>query len=376
MAGAWLEVFSSGTHTSGNGVTKTYTDDDLVNLAKTYNEQKDHEAPLVLGHPATDDPAYGWTKKLKAAGSKLLAYVDQVEDAIVSAVNKGSYKKVSIAIYPNGLLRHIGLLGAVPPAVKGLASVKFAEGLEFDEFTETMDGARPTIAAKVFAEIRDFMVEKFGLVIPPAPLPGDDFSELKQQEEKDMKEVDDLKAQVTALEGKLAEQATQFAAQFTEVSTGFKTLSDLVTASIKTATDSTKASAFETAKAAFTAFCESLAKEGKILPAEKDAIIEEYADLLQAEETMTFAEGKEKPSEKMKIRLTARKPIFAPRGFTFADGTKASPAKPDASQVPDKFSELADQIDPASLDIDRQIKEYAEKNKVSYEDAAAAFAQA
>jgi len=393
-----LEIFKTGTHTSGNGITKEYKDDDLAHIVKTYNEQKDHEAPLVLGHPTNDQPAYGWAKELKMAGSKLLAYVDQVSGDIVDAVKRGEYKKVSIALYPDGLLRHIGLLGAVPPAVKGLAPVQFAEGEEFEEYIWVNDETRMPTVARIFSSLRDLLIEKFSLDVADKAINKDDveylqrpsestpllvgndnkiatnYEEHTKQEEEDMEA---LKAKIEALEGVVAAQATQFS----ELMNGFTKLQEFVTnvneASAKKAEEDAaraKETAFEASKTAFAAFCETLAKDGKILPAEKEGLVEEYAGLLQAEDTLTFAEGAQKPSEKMKARLESREPIFLSRKEMFADGRKVAKKDIKIGEVPAEFSEVAGKIDPMSLETDKAIREYAEKHKVTYEEAAQAYA--
>jgi hypothetical protein len=401
MAGAWIEVFKTGTHTSGNGVVKTYTEDDLASIANTYNLQKVHEAPLVLGHPTTDDPAYGWTKELKTAGNKLLAFVDQVSEKIVDAVKSGEYKKVSIALYPDGLLRHVGLLGATPPAVKGLANVQFAEGVEFEEYIWVTDEVRMPIVARVISGLRDFLIDKFGLETADRIVDKNDISILQRPTEETMitlddqkkivpkeninqsppgaitnfseteeENMDELKAQIKALEEKLATQATQFS----EMQTGIVALTELVATQAKVNEDKSKSTALEASKAIFAAYCDTLIKDGKMLPAEKESIAEEYADLLTAEGTLTFAEGI-KPSEKMKTRLGARPVVYSTRGVTFADPKKVG-TKPESKDIPVEFSELGNKLDFASLDVDRTIREYAEKNNVTYEVAAAAYSQA
>jgi hypothetical protein len=406
MTGAWLEVFKSGTHTSGNGVTKTYTDADLDHIAKTYNDQKDHEAPLVIGHPSTDAPAHGWAKELKVAGSKLLAYVDQIADGVVDSVKRGEYKKISIAIYPDGLLRHIGLLGAMPPAVKGLAPVQFAEGMEFDEYVWATDEYRVPVVGRILSGIRDLFIEKFGLDITEKIISKFDIESLREpaatkmltikesntvsedvviqpigvyaekqklQEEEEIMET--LRKQVTDLENKLVTQATEFSEKITNMQTAFQTsienLTGLMTGKIKKDEDTARENAFSAAKAAFASFCEDLTKAGKMLPAEKDGIIEEYAEFLQSEQTMTFAEGTTRPSEKMKARLEARPAIFVPGKTVFADGKKVA-TKTEGAPV--EFGEL--DVNPASIEIDKEIRTYAEAHKCSYEEAAAAYASA
>ena len=136
MKKTWIEVFRTGTHKSQNGVEQTYTEAHLDMICKKYNEQSDHKAPLVIGHPQVDDPAYGWIEELKRVKDRLMAYVEPVSEKIITAVESGMFKRVSIALYADNLLRHVGLLGAAPPAVKGLAPVEFAADKEFEEYLQ------------------------------------------------------------------------------------------------------------------------------------------------------------------------------------------------------------------------------------------------
>jgi hypothetical protein len=126
----WQEIFKTGQQTDSSGVTRDWSESDLDNIVNKYNEQpadKRHEAPVVIGHPVVDSPAYGWVSRLKREGSALLAEFKQLALEFVEIVKEGRYKKVSMALYPDMLLRHVGFLGAVPPAVKGLEPVKFSE---------------------------------------------------------------------------------------------------------------------------------------------------------------------------------------------------------------------------------------------------------
>ena len=124
----WFEVFKSGKHTDSKGNEREWTETELQTIAEKYNEQSEHEAPIVVGHPKDNSPAYGWIAKLKAEGGKLFAMAkDEIVPEFVEAVKKGMYKKRSISLYPDLTLRHIGFLGAVPPAVKGLKDLAFAE---------------------------------------------------------------------------------------------------------------------------------------------------------------------------------------------------------------------------------------------------------
>ncbi len=133
----WIEVFKSGEQKDSSGKLRKFTDDMLDKIANLYNgkvkESGSFEAPLVKGHPKTDDPAYGWIEKLKRKGNVLLAKLKDVSETVVDEVKNGLFKKISIALYPDLMLRHVGLLGASAPAVKGLRNVEFEDDKEFSE---------------------------------------------------------------------------------------------------------------------------------------------------------------------------------------------------------------------------------------------------
>jgi len=124
----WFEIFKVGTHTSSAGDTREWTLEDLEKIASLY-DPANHEAPIVIGHPEHDSPAYGWIEALKVEGERLLAKPKQLIEDFKEWVRAGRYKKVSMALYPDFTLRHVGFLGAVPPAVKGLAGFEEREGI-------------------------------------------------------------------------------------------------------------------------------------------------------------------------------------------------------------------------------------------------------
>ncbi len=131
-----IKIFRAGTHTSTDGRVQTITVDDLLNMAEKYDPSK-HEAPLVIGHPASNDPAYGWVKRLSVERGDLVAHPQQIDSALIEMVEAGKFKYISAAFYPPDspsnpvpggfYLRHVGFLGAQAPAVKGLGAVAFKE---------------------------------------------------------------------------------------------------------------------------------------------------------------------------------------------------------------------------------------------------------
>ncbi|HOV99278.1 MAG TPA: hypothetical protein PK595_06880 [Bacteroidota bacterium] len=131
----WFAIFKTGTHTDANGKTREWKESDLDEIVAKYDPLK-HEAPIVIGHPKTNAPAYGWIEKLKRVGDTLYALPKQLASEFVEMVDKGLFKKRSISLYPDNTLRHVGFLGAQPPAIKGLPDVEFKEESETSTFEE------------------------------------------------------------------------------------------------------------------------------------------------------------------------------------------------------------------------------------------------
>jgi len=130
-----IEILRAGDFTGMGGVKVKISDSDLDAIAANFNDHQD--VPMVLGHDEnspvlkgnlpTDTPAAGWASKVYVAstdkGKRLLADVAQIPDLVGQWVNAKVYRKVSAMLMrgDKGMyLGHIGLLGAKPPAVKGL----------------------------------------------------------------------------------------------------------------------------------------------------------------------------------------------------------------------------------------------------------------
>ena len=135
-----LHIFRAGRHISSDGGSIFFSETDLQDAATCY-EPSISEAPIVIGHPSTDAPAYGWVKRLVASADGLQAEVDQLDNKFIALVKAGKFKKISASFYPPAspqnpvpgkyYLRHVGFLGAQPPAVKGLEQVAFSENDQF-----------------------------------------------------------------------------------------------------------------------------------------------------------------------------------------------------------------------------------------------------
>ena len=140
-----VHIFSPGTQTSAQGITREFTKADLKQVADSY-EPEVHEAPIRIGHTDNDKvPAWGWVKNVKMKGEDLVAEVE-FSPLMEDYVKNGLYKKVSASFYSpeskinpepgQWSLRHVAMLGAQPPAVKGLKGFAYAEESEGEDILD------------------------------------------------------------------------------------------------------------------------------------------------------------------------------------------------------------------------------------------------
>ena len=160
-----IHVFRAGDQTSAQGIKRTFSPEDLQQVVDTYDPSV-HEAPIVLGHQGDNDslPSFGWIQGFSREGQNLYADVS-FTDTAKDLVKNGHYRKVSISFYspdsqinPHGgkwSARHLALLGASPPAVKGLEPFSFNEAEGCFDFAVTLspdqifdDELGPTLIAE------------------------------------------------------------------------------------------------------------------------------------------------------------------------------------------------------------------------------------
>lgn len=153
-----LHIFRPGAWTAQSGERIEFSAADLAATAQAFNPQIS-KAPLVLGHPATDDQAMGWVSSLSANTRGLFAQPVQVLPAFAQAVTDGRYGTVSSKFYrPTDsknpvpgvwYLAHVGFLGAASPAVKGLDPPAFTTEDDLVTFEEGVS-LPPDMASDLF----------------------------------------------------------------------------------------------------------------------------------------------------------------------------------------------------------------------------------
>ena len=369
----FFEIFKSGTRTDNNGRTVTITDADVAQAAAAY-DPKLHEAPLVIGHPKTDAPAYGWVGGLHADGGVLSADFAQMDDDFVGLVQSGRYKKVSASFYPpdspsnpkpgSWYLRHVGFLGAQPPAVKGLSAINFAEDDVYVEFSEYAHRR----AASIFRRLREWLIEQYDTATadkvvadweirdieesadwkpePPTPAFADPATptdpETHENKETPMSPEEQLAAEKAAREQAEAKAAAAEAE--------LKRLQDEQDRDLREGKHEQNAE-----------FAEALVKEGRLKPADKALMVQvlDFADYPE-QTSVEFGEGST-IGEALRLFLRGL-PEVLPSGH-LAKG--AAPAATGGLSA-----DFAEAANPDALSHHERAVALAEKEGITYEEAA------
>jgi len=115
--GQWIEIFKCGNY----GDKGNFTESDLDQIVANFS--KEDKAPIVVGHPANNSPAWGWLSDVKRQGDVLLGRVGELHKDFAEALTEKKFKNRSVRIVGTEAgtkLLHLGFLGAVLPQVEGL----------------------------------------------------------------------------------------------------------------------------------------------------------------------------------------------------------------------------------------------------------------
>ncbi len=286
--GDWIEIFKGGPQTDSTG--EKHDGDHMIDLAVSTFNAATHEPPLVAGHPKNDDPAFGWVSELKSEeqnGIKtLFMKAKNVVPEFEELVKAGRYKKRSAAFYPDGSLRHVGFLGAMPPAVKGLADLNFNEG---DPVSFEFYDHKTSVIGRIFSRIREHFIEKEGVEVADRIIPDWDVDFIKEEANR----------QDETETAEYSEQATK---------TQEDTVKTFTEADVKAAEQKAADKAKKATEAKFAEndrnrkikeFCEKYFPEngkGKLPPALLDGGVKEFMEQLDSGKSVEFSEGNEQTS--------------------------------------------------------------------------------
>ncbi|KHS86766.1 peptidase [Pectobacterium aroidearum] len=364
-----LHIFKSGTHTDMHGTKLPFTPADLAACAAAYDPSV-HEAPMVIGHPKADAPAYGWVASLSTSGGDLLAEPKQVDPQFAELVDAGRYKKVSASFYlpdsPNNpkpgtlYLRHVGFLGAQPPSIKGLRQVAFNE--QEDGVVEFADWGMMT-SASLFSRLREFIISKFGMEDADSVLPSWQLDTLRDEAMREDKTVqadpafqepnpanptsthEDTTVTKEEIEALQAENARLKADAATRLAADVKQRQ-------------------ETVHTGNVAFAEKLVTEGRLVPAAKAVVIALLDEVSKGEQPVEFAEGEvKKPlASAFKELLGGATPVL-----DFSEHATKDRVNVDLTTTSAEFAEA----DPERLALHQKATALAKKEGISYDAAVA-----
>lgn len=385
-----IHIFKAGLQTAMSGLQLTFGESDLAAAAAAYNPEL-HEAPLVVGHPKSDLPAYGWVKSLSADGAGLFAEPHQVNAEFEELVKAGAFKKVSAAFYtpdhPHNpapgayYLRHVGFLGAQPPAVKGLKGIEFAEDADCVEieldFSEG-EGAEQLLWAteglvSLFKTLRDHLIEKEGAESADKVLPAWRLDSAAESLARARAERDAQRARANPAYSETPTQ--EIATVNAEEKAALEAQNAQLQADLAALNTRLRDSAVAANTAAHAAFAEQLAADARIAPADKAVVtaLLDFAEPAVIEgETATvveFGEGEAKKpiGEAIKAFLQA-----LPKRVEF--GEQASRQRAAEGDKNGDGVQYAEGTPVDQIELDRRIRKHAAEHKLTYAEAAAHIA--
>jgi len=355
-----FQIFKPGRHTASSGTTLDFSEDQLQAAVKAYDPTL-HEAPIVVGHPKDNGPAYGWIKSLSFADGAIEAEPQQVDAEFAEMVQAGRFKKRSASWYlpdsPNNpkpgtlYLRHVGFLGAAAPAVKGLKEVQFSEEEGVVEFSESGRWAFRNIA-DMMRNLREWLIADKGIEAADKVVPAyaidtvtaaaDERDEdmatpaglMPAYSEEDPMTIEQLQAQVAALTAERdALKANQKPADFAEREASL--------AAREAAVAEAEAKA---ARASVEARVDAAVKAGRVLPAGRKQAIDFAMSLAAGEAVIDFGEGDK--AEKVNQREAYLRQLeTAPKVVNYgelsgANGGAPSEAATDPAALAEKARDL------------------------------------
>lgn len=319
-----IEIFRAGRHIDDAGGIHEFSQADIAGMVASYDPAL-REAPLTVGHPASNLPAYGWVASLnRTANGRLAMDTRAVEPQFAEMVREQRFPKRSASFYPPShpnnpkpggwYLRHVAFLGAQPPAIAGLKDIQFAEA----------DNAGTVNFSEAPAPT------------PTTPPPQKDTMDKEMQAQLDAanKATADANAALQASQA-ATKEATAKLASFAEAAKVQRT-------------------------AGHVSFAEGEVKAGRLLPKDQGAAVA-VLDLLADSQPVEFSEGnttqKVTPVEWLKGLIASAKPVVS-----FGEHAPGTGYQPGAGSAKGK----------TDAEIDTAAKAYARQNKVSYAEGLSA----
>lgn len=292
-----LHVFRPGWHTAMSGQSIEFSESALAGCAAAYDPAL-WRAPLVVGHPKINAPAYGWVDRLEFSAVGLEATPADVEPAFAELVNAKRYANISASFWSpeapgnpvpgSYYLRHVGFLGAQPPALKGLREPEFAADeagvVSFSEWDDVT-------SAGLWRNIREWILGRFGADEADQVVPGHIVSSLEQSAQAELAE--SLAEEADAPDAAPIAGMPAFASPPQEPSVTPEEKARLE-AENATLRQQLAAQHAATRHAATLSFAEGLVSAGRLPPAQLGLVVATLDYVEAAEQVVEFGEGEAK----------------------------------------------------------------------------------
>jgi len=170
-----------------SGAVLSFSESDLAASAAAYDPAL-FRAPIVVGHPTLDAPAYGWIDSAASEADGLYVNAADVDAEFADMVREQRFPNRSASFFSPGhprnpvpgvyYLKHVGFLGAVPPAVRGLKPIQFADD-DAECITIEFADAPAWPVARLFRGLRDWLIGNHDLATADSVLPAYQIEELE-----------------------------------------------------------------------------------------------------------------------------------------------------------------------------------------------------
>lgn len=320
-----FEVFRAGTHVDMGGRELTFSAADIAAMAAAFKPER-RAAPLVVGHPRHDAPAYGWVDRLEAREGSLWAHPVDAEPAFAELVRTKRFPNRSVMLLPPGAagnpvpdayyLKHVGFLGAQAPAVQGLKPISFSADEEAVQigFMEAGTAWRFSSIGRLFRALRERLIAEKDVETADRVLPTYAIEDLeaagREAEAAPLPAYSEPSKEPTVTDTtaeRAAERAAALDARERELQAREQQLN---TQALGFAEREARDRAAED-----TALVDSLVAEGRLIPALKPDTLAFMAQLQVGEATIAFAEGGAKHTPRAAFHaLLGRLPKVVPLG--------------------------------------------------------------
>lgn len=359
-----IPFFRAGRHLDSRGRQVEFSEADLDAAIAGYDPAL-HRAPLVIGHPKDNGPAYGWVGSIsRNSKGEAVATPVQLHNDFAEGVAAGTWYPRSASWYaptdPRNpkpgvyYLRHIGFLGAQPPAIKGLSDIEFDDGegvveIEFSDFGHE-------VGASLWRKFREWLIGERGIETADKVPPSWEIDSLAEAGHRDEPRSPAFSDPTPTTTEESSVDEAQAAA--------LKAENERLQRELKQHQDAQRDSERKNRHAGNVEFAEGLIKEGRLLPKHAAALVAALDFAEDGEQPLEFGEG-----DARQPVVTGLKAIFTdlPKQLDFAEQASKERQASSRQAVDLEFAEK--NTDPDRLDLHQRATALAAEKNIPYESA-------